>query len=91
MAKTLVSTGSPFATLPANYVRPAAERPRLADVVTAPVPIIDLRCPSRAEIIRRVGQACLEFGCFQVCFLTGFNCVYYKKKRWQVQKHVENY
>lgn len=91
MAKTLVSTGFPFTTLPADYVRPAAQRPRLAHVVKAPVPIIDLRCPTRAEVIRRVGQACLDYGCFQVCFLAGFYSVCYKKKIYgTVHKYVEN-
>ncbi|XXG66957.1 hypothetical protein AAC387_Pa06g0410 [Persea americana] len=68
MAETLLSTGFRFDKLPENYIRPESERPRLSEVVSLKVPLIDLDSSiiNRDEIVSQIGNACRDFGIFQV-------------------------
>ncbi|RLN42451.1 hypothetical protein C2845_PM01G19960 [Panicum miliaceum] len=53
MAEHLLSTAV-HRTMPGNYVRPEAQRPRLAEVVSgARIPVVDLACSGRAAACRR--------------------------------------
>ncbi|BAF10713.1 flavanone 3-dioxygenase 2-like [Oryza sativa Japonica Group] len=66
MADQLISTAD-HDTLPGNYVRPEAQRPRLADVLSdASIPVVDLANPDRAKLVSQVGAACRSHGFFQV-------------------------
>jgi len=66
MAEHLLSTAA-HRTMPGNYVRPEAQRPRLAEVVSgAPIPVVDLACPDRAAAVAAIGAACRSHGFFQV-------------------------
>ncbi|XP_066308158.1 uncharacterized protein [Miscanthus floridulus] len=57
----------PDDTLPENYIRPEAQRPRLAEVVTgARIPAVDLGSPDRAAVVAAIGDACRSHGFFQV-------------------------
>ncbi|KAF6159650.1 hypothetical protein GIB67_034612 [Kingdonia uniflora] len=67
MNSKLLSTGTRFTTLPQNYVRSESDRPRLSEVVNLQnIPIIDLGCPNKTQIIKQVGDACESYGFFQV-------------------------
>lgn len=67
MDSKVLSTGIPFTTLPENYIRPESERPRLSEVADCEnVPIIDLSCDDRAQIIEQLADACSRYGFFQV-------------------------
>lgn len=61
-------------SVPANYVRPITDRPNLQEVETvgdASIPVIDLQGlhgPNRPQVIQQIGQACEEYGFFQVIF-----------------------
>ncbi|XP_006649297.2 flavanone 3-dioxygenase 2-like isoform X1 [Oryza brachyantha] len=66
MAEQLISTAD-HDTLPGSYVRPEAQRPRLAEVVAdASIPVVDLADPDRAHLVSQVGAACRSHGFFQV-------------------------
>ncbi|XP_054788162.1 protein DOWNY MILDEW RESISTANCE 6-like [Prosopis cineraria] len=67
METKVLSSGVPFSTLPASYVRPESDRPRLSDVPTCEdVPIIDLASPDRAHLLLQIREACKSYGFFQV-------------------------
>ncbi|RCV44047.1 hypothetical protein SETIT_9G342600v2 [Setaria italica] len=66
MAENLLSTAV-HRTMPGNYVRPEAQRPRLAEVVSgARIPVVDLTSPDRAAVVAAIGGACRTHGFFQV-------------------------
>ena len=58
--------------VPANFVRPVTDRPNLEDVIQlsdASIPVIDLQDlngPNRLHLIQKIGQACQDYGFFQV-------------------------
>ncbi|XP_058105051.1 flavanone 3-dioxygenase 2-like [Magnolia sinica] len=62
----LLSTGIHYENLPQRYVRPMSERPRLSEVVSEDVPIIDLGCHDKEKVVRQIGDACKSYGFFQV-------------------------
>ncbi|XP_068634977.1 flavanone 3-dioxygenase 2-like isoform X2 [Aristolochia californica] len=66
MMKSLVSTGNRYESLPEQYKRPLSDRPNLSQVFKEAIPLIDLGCPDRAEIVRQTGEACRLYGFFQV-------------------------
>lgn len=65
----LVSNAS---QVPSNYVRPPHDRPNLQEVhqsLGSSIPLIDLQDlngPNRLNVIHQIGQACLNYGFFQV-------------------------
>ncbi|KAL0379654.1 UNVERIFIED_CONTAM: protein DOWNY MILDEW RESISTANCE 6 [Sesamum angustifolium] len=62
-----VISGIQFSSLPSSYIRPESQRPKLSEVVEFDsVPIIDLGCEDRSLIIKQIGDACREYGFFQV-------------------------
>ncbi|XP_078442448.1 2-oxoglutarate (2OG) and Fe(II)-dependent oxygenase superfamily protein [Wolffia australiana] len=67
MADQLLSAVGRHDTLPAYYVRPEPQRPRLAEVAAGEnIPTVDLGSGDRARIIRETGEACRNYGFFQV-------------------------
>ncbi|RZC80957.1 hypothetical protein C5167_043547 [Papaver somniferum] len=67
MDTKLISSGVQYSSLPQNYIRPESERPNLSKVTTCKdIPIIDLSCTNRTQLIHRIGEACRVFGFFQV-------------------------
>ncbi|XP_038684929.1 protein DMR6-LIKE OXYGENASE 2-like [Tripterygium wilfordii] len=57
--------------VPSNYIRPPSDRPKLDEVVSLDesIPLIDLQDlngPNRSKIIEEIGQACQNYGFFQV-------------------------
>ncbi|KAH6766868.1 2-oxoglutarate and oxygenase superfamily protein [Perilla frutescens var. hirtella] len=65
--KLLVSNGCRWSRLPASYVRPEPERPKLSEVgdyVNAP--IVDLGSADPNLLARQISQACQHYGFFQV-------------------------
>lgn len=71
-AKPLLSDLAPTVThVPSNFVRPIADRPDLQAVQPsdASIPLIDIHGldgPNRSHIVQQIGQACQDFGLFQV-------------------------
>ncbi|KAH6813136.1 2-oxoglutarate and oxygenase superfamily protein [Perilla frutescens var. frutescens] len=64
---TKIISGIEFSRLPSSYIRDESERPRLCEVdVSNNIPVIDLSCPDRTLVIQQIGQACREYGFFQV-------------------------
>lgn len=62
-----VISGVKFSSLPSSYIRPESERPKLSEVEDCDnVPVIDLGCEDRSLIIKQIGDACQEYGFFQV-------------------------
>ncbi|KAL0397803.1 UNVERIFIED_CONTAM: protein DOWNY MILDEW RESISTANCE 6 [Sesamum calycinum] len=56
-----------FSSLPSSNIRPEPRRPKLSEVVDCDnVPIIDLGCGDRSLITKQIGDACREYGFFQV-------------------------
>ncbi|KAF5743428.1 Flavanone 3-dioxygenase [Tripterygium wilfordii] len=67
MDTKVISTGIRYSNLPESYVRPESERPRLSEVSTCEnVPVIDLGCQDRTQIVRQICDACKDYGFFQV-------------------------
>lgn len=63
----VLSSGVQYSNLPESYIRPESERPRLSEVSECEdVPIIDLGCQNRAQIVHQIGEACRNYGFFQV-------------------------
>ncbi|KAL2540313.1 2-oxoglutarate (2OG) and Fe(II)-dependent oxygenase superfamily protein [Abeliophyllum distichum] len=63
----VISNGIKYSTLPTSYVRPAMERPKLSEVPDwETVPVIDLGCEDETFIIQQLGDACRNYGFFQV-------------------------
>lgn len=63
----LVSNGFRHSTLPASYVRPESERPKIEEVADyLHAPIVDLGCGDSELIATQISQACQQFGFFQV-------------------------
>jgi len=63
----VLSSGIPYTNLPASNVRPESERLRLWEVSTCEnVPVIDSGCQERDQIAEQVGDACKNYGFFQV-------------------------
>ncbi|KAJ8898713.1 hypothetical protein K2173_004854 [Erythroxylum novogranatense] len=59
--------------VPAKYIRPTSDRPNLSEFWStlddSSIPVIDLqdlRGPSRPIVIKEIGQACKDYGFFQV-------------------------
>lgn len=68
-AAAKVISGTHYSALPRSYVRSESERPKLSEVVECNnIPIIDLSCQDSDLVIRQVGDACRDFGFFQVGF-----------------------
>ncbi|KAL8500234.1 hypothetical protein ACS0TY_020005 [Phlomoides rotata] len=64
--ETKVISGVEFLSLPSSYVRPESERPRLSEVEECnDVPIIDLSS-HRSLVVKQIGDACRDYGFFQV-------------------------
>ncbi|KAL3814906.1 hypothetical protein ACJIZ3_016174 [Penstemon smallii] len=62
-----VISGVHFPSLPSSYIRPQSERPNLSQVSEGDnVPVIDLGCEDRSLIIKQIGDACRDYGFFQV-------------------------
>ncbi|KAL3649470.1 Protein DOWNY MILDEW RESISTANCE 6 [Castilleja foliolosa] len=67
MATKVIISGTHFSSLPRSYIRPESDRPKLSDVSECDdVPIIDLGCQDRSLIIKQIGDACRDYGFFQV-------------------------
>ncbi|KAJ8774520.1 hypothetical protein K2173_016966 [Erythroxylum novogranatense] len=67
MDTKLLSSEERRTTMPENYIRPESDRPKLSEVSTCEdVPIIDLGLQNRDQVVRQVGDACKDFGFFQV-------------------------
>ncbi|KAJ6687405.1 PROTEIN DOWNY MILDEW RESISTANCE 6 [Salix koriyanagi] len=67
MDTKVISSGVQYTSLPASYVRPESERPRLSEVSACEnVPVIDLGFEDRSQIVRQIGDACEQYGFFQV-------------------------
>lgn len=67
METKVISSGINYSSLPESYVRPESERPRLSEVSDCEnVPVIDLGCGDRSLIVRQIGDACRDYGFFQV-------------------------
>ncbi|XP_073028797.1 protein DOWNY MILDEW RESISTANCE 6-like [Primulina eburnea] len=65
--ETKVISGIQFSSLPASYIRPEHERPKLSEVMECEnVPVIDLGCEDKSLTIKKIGHACQEYGFFQV-------------------------
>ncbi|KAH6789542.1 2-oxoglutarate and oxygenase superfamily protein [Perilla frutescens var. frutescens] len=65
--ETKVISGVQFSKLPNSYIRPESERPKLSEVAECNnVPIIDLGCEDRSLLAKQIGDACREYGFFQV-------------------------
>jgi hypothetical protein len=68
----LISNGMNYSELPQHYNRPHTERPRMDEVVlfVDSIPLVDLQGllydSTRPQLIRQIGQACAEYGLFQV-------------------------
>jgi hypothetical protein len=78
MDTKVISSGVHYTNLPASYVRPESERPRLSEVSTCEdVPVIDLGCQDRNQIVQQVGDACEHYGFFQVSPLSITSCFIY--------------
>ena len=64
MADQLLSAVARHETLPATYVRPESQRPRLHEVVSDDnIPLINL---DSGDCARQIGDACRDYGFFQV-------------------------
>ncbi|KAI5657503.1 hypothetical protein M9H77_26296 [Catharanthus roseus] len=67
MDTKVISSGVRHTRLPESYVRPESERPNLSEVSDCQnVPVIDLGSGDRTLIVRQVGDACRDYGFFQV-------------------------
>ncbi|GKV25483.1 hypothetical protein SLEP1_g34920 [Rubroshorea leprosula] len=67
MESKVISSGIRYSSLPASYVRPESERPRLSEVSACDdVPVIDLGSDDRAHVVQQIGDACTNYGFFQV-------------------------
>ncbi|KAI3905924.1 hypothetical protein MKW92_006443 [Papaver armeniacum] len=67
MDTKLISSGVQYSSLPENYIRPESERPNVSKVIICTdIPIIDLCCTNRTQLVHRIGEACRVFGFFQV-------------------------
>ncbi|KAK3042837.1 hypothetical protein RJ639_001110 [Escallonia herrerae] len=67
MEPTVLSSGFRYTSLPESYVRPETDRPKLSEVWELEnVPVIDLGCGNRSLISQQIGDACRDFGFFQV-------------------------
>ncbi|KAL0347859.1 UNVERIFIED_CONTAM: protein DOWNY MILDEW RESISTANCE 6 [Sesamum calycinum] len=50
-----------------SYIRPESDRPKLLEVADCDnIPVIDLGCKDRSLIVKQTGDACREYGFFQV-------------------------
>lgn len=62
-----IISGIEFSKLPTSYIREESDRPKLNEVSELDnIPIIDLSCKDRSLVIEQIGQACREYGFFQV-------------------------
>lgn len=67
MEAKVISSGQSYTTLPASFIRPASDRPSLSKVSDCEtVPLIDLAIQDQHLIIQQVGDACEQYGFFQV-------------------------
>ncbi|CAA0842661.1 2-oxoglutarate (2OG) and Fe(II)-dependent oxygenase superfamily protein [Striga hermonthica] len=64
---SMLISGIQFAALPSSYIRPESDRPKLSEVAEChSVPVIDLGCQDKSLVVRKIGDACRDFGFFQV-------------------------
>ncbi|XP_071929279.1 protein DOWNY MILDEW RESISTANCE 6-like [Coffea arabica] len=67
METKVISSGIKYTSLPESYVRPESERPRLSEVSDCQnVPVVDLGFGDRNLVVRQIGDACRDYGFFQV-------------------------
>ncbi|GMY07635.1 protein DOWNY MILDEW RESISTANCE 6 [Fagus crenata] len=67
MDTKVLSTGVLYTNLPESYIRPESERPRLSEVSDCvDVPVIDLGCEDKSQVIKQIREACKTYGFFQV-------------------------
>ncbi|XXG43392.1 hypothetical protein AAC387_Pa01g3439 [Persea americana] len=66
MAESLLSSGIQYEHVPPIYVRPTSDRPKLNEVISEEIPLIDLGCDDISKIISQIGHACRNYGFFQV-------------------------
>ncbi|XP_054782214.1 protein DMR6-LIKE OXYGENASE 2-like [Prosopis cineraria] len=70
--KLLTDLAASLSHVPSNFIRPDSDRPNFQDVESSDgysIPLIDLRDldgPNRSLTIRKIGDACLNYGFFQV-------------------------
>ncbi|XP_031251173.1 protein DMR6-LIKE OXYGENASE 2-like [Pistacia vera] len=61
---------SGVSSVPSNYIRPISDRPNIDEVSLGnPIPLIDLQgldSSNRSDVVKEIGQACQEYGFFQV-------------------------
>ncbi|KAJ0110801.1 hypothetical protein Patl1_00700 [Pistacia atlantica] len=61
---------SGVSSVPSNYIRPISDRPNIDEVSLGnPIPLIDLQGldgSNRSDVVKEIGQACQEYGFFQV-------------------------
>lgn len=66
----LADLASSVSHVPSNFIRPPSDRPNLQDVQSSDsIPLIDLTHldgPNRSHTIRKIGEACQNYGFFQV-------------------------
>lgn len=64
---TKIISGIHFSSLPTSYIRSKSDRPKLSEVTEFNnIPVIDLGCEDTSLIIKQIGDACREYGFFQV-------------------------
>nr|XP_043617288.1 protein DOWNY MILDEW RESISTANCE 6 [Erigeron canadensis] len=67
MAAKVISSGYRYTTLPEGYVRPVNDRPNLSQVSECnDVPVIDFGGSDKSRINKQIGDACRNYGFFQV-------------------------
>ncbi|PRQ60589.1 putative flavanone 3-dioxygenase [Rosa chinensis] len=67
MDTKVLSSGIRYTNLPESYVRPESERPRLSEVLVCEnIPVIDLDSQDRVQTVQQIGDACKDYGFFQV-------------------------
>ncbi|KAL2490208.1 2-oxoglutarate (2OG) and Fe(II)-dependent oxygenase superfamily protein [Abeliophyllum distichum] len=65
----LLDLASNINHVPTNYIRPISDRPNLdqVDSIDDSIPLIDLHSLTRSnDVVQQIGQACKEYGFFQV-------------------------
>ncbi|KAM1029764.1 hypothetical protein FF1_042158 [Malus domestica] len=67
MDAKVLSSGVRHSNVPESYVRPESDRPGLSEVSECQnIPVIDLASPNRAQTVQQIGDACKNYGFFQV-------------------------
>ncbi|KAK8688293.1 hypothetical protein V6N13_087065 [Hibiscus sabdariffa] len=70
MKPLLTDIVSGVSSVPPNFIRPESDRPNLHQVISdQSIPVVDLLHldgPHRPSVVKAIGQACLNYGFFQV-------------------------